>query len=303
MEPKTGDDKPATGDPQQTGAEEQPKPITFAKFLETRPPSQTALISNLWEWKQTTGSPPYPTITTPDLTLHCASDHCSGLRFFRHTSGEISLYRQRNEGDGFLTYQCSNCEGSIKRFALYADVNDRGKSEGHCFKYGELPPFGPPTPSRLMKILGNEGDFFLKGRRCETQGLGVGAFAYYRRVVENQKNQIVAEIIRVSQKIGIDPDHLKELERAKNETRFSVAVELAKDAIPPALLINGHNPLTLLHSALSDGLHAQTDESCLEFANAIRILLIELAERLGQALKEEAELTAALTRLMNKPKT
>jgi hypothetical protein len=70
--------------------------------------------------------------------------------------------------------------------------------------------------------------------------------------------------------------------------------------MPQALLINGHNPLTILHSALSDGLHAQTDEHCLELAHDVRVVLAELADRLGQALKDEAELTQAVTRLMGK---
>jgi hypothetical protein len=65
-------------------------------------------------------------------------------------------------------------------------------------------------------------------------------------------------------------------------------------------LIDGHNPLTLLHDALSDGLHAATDDECLGFANSIRVLMTELAERLAQAVNDDAELTAALSRLLNK---
>jgi hypothetical protein len=62
----------------------------------------------------------------------------------------------------------------------------------------------------------------------------------------------------------------------------------------------GDNPLILLHSALSEGLHAQTDEQCLELAQAVRVVLAELAERIGQALKDEAELNAAISRLMKR---
>jgi hypothetical protein len=79
---------------------------------------------------------------------------------------------------------------------------------------------------------------------------------------------------------------------------FSKAVESAKDAIPQSLLINGQNPLTLLYSALSIGIHEQTDEKCLELAHDVRVVLVELSERLGQALKDEAELDSAVSRLM-----
>lgn len=75
---------------------------------------------------------------------------------------------------------------------------------------------------------------------------------------------------------------------------------MAKDAIPESLLINGHSPIKLLHSALSEGVHALSDEECLDFAGSIRIVLGELSERLSQALKDEAELTKALSTLMKK---
>jgi hypothetical protein len=49
---------------------------------------------------------------------------------------------------------------------------------------------------------------------------------------------------------------------------------------------------------LSTGLHDKSDEECLELAQSIRAVLVELAERLGQALKDEAELKTAVSRLM-----
>jgi hypothetical protein len=103
------------------------------------------------------------------------------------------------------------------------------------------------------------------------------------------------EIIKVAKKIS--PEMVAPLELAKQEQQFSKAVNSVKDAIPQALLINGQNPLTLLHSALSEGLHAKSDEQCLELAHDVRLVLAELAERLGQALKDEAELNTAISRL------
>jgi hypothetical protein len=146
-------------------------------------------------------------------------------------------------------------------------------------------------------LFGKDREIFLKGRRCENQGLCIGAFVYYRRVVENHKDQILDEIIKVANKFA--PELVPTFEAAKTQHQFLSAMETVKDAMPQALLINGHNPLTLLHSALSEGLHAQTDEECLELAHAVRIVLADLAERIGQALKDEAELNTAISRLMN----
>jgi hypothetical protein len=156
---------------------------------------------------------------------------------------------------------------------------------GRCYKFGELPPFGSPTPNRLLKLFGKDSNIFLKGRQCENHGLGIGAFGYYRRVVESHKDQIFDEIIKVTKKIAAEL--IPGLEAAKREHQFLKAIESVKDAIPQGLLINGHNPLTLLHSALSDGLHAQTDKQCLDAAHDVRIVLTALVERLSQALKDE----------------
>lgn len=149
-------------------------------------------------------------------------------------------------------------------------------------------------------MIGTEDqDAFLKGRRCESQSLGIGAFVYYRRVVEKQKNRILDEIIKVSRKIGMPAEMVTKLESAKTEIQFSRAIETLKDALPQALLINGHNPLMLLHSALSGGLHERSDEDCLELAHSVRVLLAELSDRLSQLLKDEAELNSAVSRLTN----
>jgi len=198
-----------------------------------------------------------------------------------------------------VSYACRNCNKSFKTFALWVSHDETGLA-GSAMKYGEWPLFGPPTPSRLVSLVGPDRDAFLKGRRAENQGLGIGAFAYYRRVVENQKNRLLDEIIRVAERTRAPTAALEALAAAKDEAQFSRAVELAKNSIPQSLLIDGHNPMTLLHSALSEGLHAQSDEECLELATSVRVILQELTEKTAAALKDHAELKSALSRLFNR---
>jgi hypothetical protein len=231
----------------------------------------------------------------PLIELHCATESCNGIRFFE--SSDIYHLERGKAAQHFVTYVCRNCKRQFKTYALRSLLNDE-RANGEMFKFGEIPAFGPPTPARVISILGSEREYYLKGRRAENQGLGIAAFAYYRRVVENQKNKIIDEIIRVAVKIGAPADVIEDLNAARNEAQFSRAVGAIKHGVPQALLVNGHNPLALLHSALSEGLHAQTDERCLELATAIRIVLTDLADRLGSALKEEVELNAAVSRLL-----
>lgn len=288
--------------PPLTAASDQSEAVPLAQFLEGYPPGQTVEVVDLFIKKQhTTGGHSWH-LNTPQLSMHCTEPSCNGPRFFRYMDGDVSVGYQDTEVQRFITYVCSNFRHTRKFFSLRATRRTNNEVDGQCYKFGELPVYGPPTPARLIRLFGDERETFLKGRQCENHGLGIGAFVYYRRVVENQKNHILDEIIRVSEKIGAPSTTINALQIAKNETQFSKAIVSIRDAIPQSLLINGHNPLTLLHRALSAGLHDRTDEDCLKLAHDVRVVLIELAERLGQALKDEAELTNAINRLSN-PKT
>lgn len=274
-------------------------PIPLSEFLESIPPSQLTAIEDLTELQYNPHGPDWPVFRIPEIQLHCPQETCNGTRFFRCTDKSKQRLTEESFSFFYVAYICSNCQQTTKTFSLAARKT-KGSASGNCYKFGELPFYGPPTPARLIKLIGPDRELFLKGRRCENQGLGIGAFVYYRRVVENQKSRILGEIIKVSQKLNVPPATIASLEAAQKESQFSKAMESVKNAIPQSLLINGHNPMILLHSALSDGLHDRTDEHCLEIASSIRIVLAELSERLSQAMKDEAELNNALAKLMTR---
>lgn len=272
--------------------------ITLRDFLESVPPGQFSDVVDLG------GDITYPAsgsrvanLNRPEIMLYCDSDACNGNRFFstKDNLAALSPYVKLS----FVTFFCKNCSSRSKTFALWFKFNDDLKG-GRAYKYGEVPAFGPPTPARLVSLIGPQRDLFLKGRRAENQGMGIAAFAYYRRVIEDQKDRIFDEVIKVSRGLSADQAVIDDLQKAKTETQFIKAVEAVKHAIPQALLINGRNPLTLLHSALSEGLHAHTDDDCLEIATSIRVVMAEFAERMAQVIKDEAELNEAVSRLLRK---
>lgn len=274
--------------------------VPFAEFLESVPPGSVTPVSALGDTSWFNANK-RSLISAPDIQLHCGNESCGGTRFFRLVGDRIAV-SPAEWRFVYLKYVCSNCRQVEKVFSL-ALYWDQEPSEGKAFKFGELPNYGPPTPARLIKLIGPDREVFLKGRRCENLGLGIGAFVYYRRVVENQKNRILGEVIKVAQAVGASADSLSELQAAVEETQFSKALGSVKHSIPQSLLINGHNPLLLLHSALSEGLHNKTDSECLESAASVRIVLAELSERLAQALKDEAELNRALAHLAKRENT
>jgi len=189
---------------------------------------------------------------------------------------------------------------SLKVYALAVYRAGSSLTNGRAYKFGEVPVFGPPIPARVITLIGPDRDHFLLGRRAENHGLGIGAFAYYRRVVENQKGRIIKEIARVAKKLGASPEVLQDFEKAATETQFKTAIDDIKAGLPSILMIEGHNPLTLLHTALSEGLHEEDDKTCVELAQSIRTVLTELAERISAVLKDQQELHSAVSKLLNR---
>jgi hypothetical protein len=273
--------------------------MSWKDFLEMHPPGSLVRVSEAHSKKVAPSGYMAPNLNSPDLLLHCDSDTCQGPRTFACLTKEKERFISSAGEHIFLDYQCRNCTSTLKTFAVLAMV---GSSEGDAevIKFGELPVFGPRIPARVIRLVQRDAELFNKGRRAENLGLGVGAYAYYRQVVENQKAHLIDEIIRVAKKLNADPDTVTQLERAKTQFQFTQSIEGFKLAIPETLMINGQNPLLLLHNALSRGLHSGTDAECLELAQDIRVVLTALAERISQALKDEAELNTAVSRLMTK---
>lgn len=273
---------------------DQPTPVEWRDYLQDHPPGSVVVVINATkDVKSQYGISTQ--LQSPDLQLHCPEQTCNTTMFFKSGDGgdrlEIGKWKKT-----YLTYWCKNCGKYWKTFSVAVCLGENHICQ--IYKFGELPSFGPPVPSRVLRLIQSDRELFLNGRRCENQGLGIGAFTYYRRVVESQWTRLVDQIIKIAKAINASEETLKELESLRDEKQFSKAVKSIKDGIPPALMINGHNPLVLLHGALSQGVHALTDEECLVLATSIRVVLVELAEKLGQALKDEKELNDAVSRLL-----
>jgi hypothetical protein len=285
----------------QQAKQDAPEMISLREFLETVPPGQQKLIRDLGR------DPFYPAnrpngayFGAPDIELFCGTEGtCEKMQMFQCVDKtDISLAVNGTE-ERFVYYLCRNCGNSQKVFAIFWHLSADYKT-GTIYKYGEVPQFGPPTPPRLTTLIRDCKELFFKGRRAENQGMGIAAFAYYRRVIDNQRERIFDQIIKVCVTLSVDPEIINELEAAKKETQFAKAIDSVKHALPQALLINGQNPLALLYAALSDGLHGRTDEECLELATDIRIVMAEFADRMAQAMKDEAELTTSVNRLLKR---
>jgi hypothetical protein len=269
--------------------------MSWVDFLQDHPPGGPVTVSGIVVRYKGQDNRVFDGISHPQLHIHCPGPKCNNKMFFL-CFGDPDELPQGRAKEIFLRYTCRNCGEYFKIFSVSVRRGEEGKGT-EVYKFGEYPPFGPPLPSRVLRLVQDDRDFFMKGRQCENQGLGIGAFSYYRRVLENQWGRIVDEIIRVARAINVSQEIIDSLLAVRDQQQFSKAVKEIKSAIPPGLLINGEDPLLLLHNALSQGVHTLPDEDCLSLATSIRVVLVEFAEKLGEALKDEKELKDAIARL------
>ena len=240
----------------------------------------------------------------------CESEGCKSFTYFEGMADSEVIISLRKKKIHRLSYRCRNCMEVWKQFfvEIEPDLTDEKQIENveeqffYLQKVGQLPRYGDRAPQKALKLIGKERELFFKGLNCEREGMGRGAFSYFRRVIDAQKNKIFDEIIKVLENSSGNEILIKELKEARNETQFTSSVDKIKAGIPEILKVGGQNPLYLLYAALSEGLHVHNDDECLELAYDIKLVLYEFAERLEIALKSNQQLQASVSRLLERKK-
>jgi hypothetical protein len=166
-------------------------------------------------------------------------------------------------------------------------------------KIGQFPPWEVKGDANIERLLGPHADYYQKGLICESQGYGIGAFGYYRRIVEEVIDGLLEEVSHLL--TGADLTRYQEaLEQTKRTIVAQEKIELVKDLLPPILRPEGMNPLAVLHSTLSEGLHAESDESCLEYAATCREVLLFLVTQVAATRATSRSFTEGMRKLLDR---
>ena len=192
-----------------------------------------------------------------------------------------------------LDYECVHCQDHEKSFIIRFD------EFRNVMKIGQYPAWDITPDDRLNTLLGDHQDFYKKGLVCESQSYGIGAFAYYRRIVEEIIDTLLDDISTLldgEEKV----QYLAAVEQARKTTVTQEKIELVKDLLPPILRPDEMNPLATLHSTLSEGLHAETDETCMEYAVSIREVLIFLVNQIETSKTASNQFTSSMRKLLDK---
>ncbi len=206
----------------------------------------------------------------------------------------------KDEIDGILTlkYICTHCHKFLRNFIL--KIYNNGKIE----KVGQHPPLDIIIPKEIKSLDKKDIEIiYQRGKISENQGYGIGAFAYYRRVVELCIDDLIDELKEI-----IPEEKKKEYEdvvqKLKKEKIAENRINLIKDTIVDTS-IDG-NPLGKIYEISSIGIHDLSDEECLDYADSLRTLLIYVIDEISREKNKKDGLKKAINKiekLISKSKT
>ncbi len=279
--------------------------MSFSRFLETYPLYRTFKLLSAFESRAS--------IREEAPAIHTSCVVCRAERTFSYARGSRLLDGAKLDaapGSGwvgpkplghqlcnvitFVNYTCNYCNKCERVYFVKFDEDGCG-----VMKVGQFPPWDISVPKNLSDRFPNHLETFKKGLISESQGFGIGAFGYYRRIVELTIDELLASVSDLLR--GDEKDRYGDaLEKAKQTIVAQDKIDLVKDLLPSSLRPAGMNPLSILHSTLSRGLHSLSDEECLASAEAVRVALVSLVNEIASQGDAQIQMTDAMRKLLDK---
>ena len=236
----------------------------------------------------------------PAINMHC--DFCNSEQTFIFPISYIygnypSAAVEESKGRILrIPYLCAGCKKQEYIFLLRIDANLR-----YIEKVGQYPPWSISINKNLAKILGKYKEIYKKGLINESQGYGIGAFAYYRRIIENIIDELldsIPELMGEKEK----KEYIEALEKTKTTKDASEKIKLIIHVVPEVLKPQGFNPFKMIHEQLSIGIHVESDEACLELAKHLRKALIFIVDNIIRNRESKRDFTEAMKKVLDKKK-
>ena len=200
----------------------------------------------------------------------------------------------------FLPCTCQSCHKSIN-FLLKATTDKPWTkySEGIALsiqKIGQWPAHEiAPDPIVVDYLTKEDNEHYKKALVCLSVNYGIGAFAYFRRIIENEIKRIVKDISEMDIEGAND---IKEAYK-KYETDHQMASLITSITahLPKSLLELGDNPIRLLHDQLSGGIHVFSEEICIDKAQLINVILSHTIKKVNEEKFQKRDVKDAIRKL------
>ena len=192
----------------------------------------------------------------------------------------VSIDRSLKTGTSYFEFTCVSCGRSKREYHVEQIVDE----ETIRFqKYGERPRKRLARDPVLQRFLKDDLDNYEKAVVCLSNGHGVAAFAYFRRVVENNINRLLDLVQEDAQSSSADAQVTAALAELRNDSPMKEKIKIANHVLPAYLNPDGLNPLGRLYKVLSEAVHNFPEEECLskakETSDCLAYLVSELASR------------------------
>jgi hypothetical protein len=190
-------------------------------------------------------------------------------------------------------FKCYGCSSSKYTFFIEVDTK-----KGRIRKIGQNPPWPINLDKDIERFLkDDDSEYFRRALVCESQNYGIGAYCYYRRVVENSIGKILKNIRSLLERQDSSSEKIEIIDRALKGTVMDERIKIAKDALPNNLMPNSINPLAIIYDTLSRGIHKLPEEECLKNSQNLRVALSHLIKTLSQQNEEQTAFLQAIKNL------
>ncbi|WP_148712938.1 hypothetical protein [Corallococcus sp. AB030] len=238
----------------------------------------------------------------PDaIHLQCKSEECKHL--------ESTTWRPEHSRIERLQFKCSNCDTAkvehwYKPITTKTTESQTAKGsvtlvkDFECIKVGQWPVWAPKIPNRLLKNLGPSAPLFRRGLACLQEGLGIGASAYFRRVIEEEVKTLL-DLVERAARLDDDKGALENINLARQSQVASERLKIAIEKVPPSLRPGNANPLAILYGALSGAVHQEPEDVALATATRLLKTFIFLFEELKERMDAAEAYSSELNQLKN----
>ena len=167
----------------------------------------------------------------------------------------------------------------------------------HNHIYIEKVGVNPQTKLILDKTLTKYFDretnnWYFKGKKAISENLGIGAFAYFRRIIEKELFSIVNDISKLNSSDSARIDSLI-IDYNKHGKVYPLYQNIF-NYLPKSLQSLGDNPLELLYKQTSQGLHNITEQECLDKAAQIDLILTFVIKKINEEKSEILDVRNAM---------
>lgn len=198
-----------------------------------------------------------------------------------------------------VSAMCISCKSHEVDFLFHVWSKEHIGSENlevYIEKAGIFPEHKFKHDKSIAKYLDRESDnWFYKGSVLLEKGMGIGAFAYFRRIVEKELIGIIEDIKTLPDSKSVEIEALLK-EHNKNPSVSTIYSNIF-EYLPSSLKSLGENPLKLLYNLTSEGLHSLSEEECIDKARGIQRLLGFVIRKMSEEHSEIKDLRSIIKSL------